>query len=249
MLWSGLIPWPCGYRTKAQARAEVCKYREAWTSAFSISASLYGLELPVKPQPMFCSVSSFLYTRLESRDVWNDVQGTGGGKASCSKLLSFRKLNLNILLQLAVLCLGKCGWGDDVEEREAWQPGKAISTGSGAELWASVNMNTKSWPLLSTQNISHGNLHFKVQFKRKFRIHSRKVNAKLFAAKASQSKKQASRFWGLSPSANTRQAKMYGSHLMAVTFTTDCFWWLWSKHGASEHFQYYNSSTFTNEQS
>lgn len=176
-------------------------------------------------------------------------RGQGEAKPHAASCWAFESWTWTFCFSLAVLCLGKCGWGDDVEEREAWQPGKAISTGSGAELWASVNMNTKSWPLLSTQNISHGNLHFKVQFKRKFRIHSRKVNAKLFAAKASQSKKQASRFWGLSPSANTRQAKMYGSHLMAVTFTTDCFWWLWSKHGASEHFQYYNSSTFTNEQS
>lgn len=112
---------------------------------------------------------------------------------------TFESWTWTFCFSLAVLCLGKCGWGDDVEEREAWQPGKAISPESGAELWASVSVNTKSWPLLSTQNISYGNLHLKMKFKMKFRIHSKKGNAKLFAAKASQSRKQASHFWGLSP--------------------------------------------------
>lgn len=51
----------------------------------------------------------------------------------------------------------------------------------------------------------------------------------------------------LSPSANTRQAKMSGCHLRVVSFAVDVLWWLWTKH--SENFQLCNSLTFRNEQS
>lgn len=52
---------------------------------------------------------------------------------------------------------------------------------------------------------------------------------------------------GLSPSANTRQAKMSACHLRVVSFAVDVLWWLWTKH--SEYFQLHNSLTFTNEPS